>query len=227
MRLRWFPRSRGVGYVAIHWRYSRSFVCLSVTKTNITPVLLFELLWVRSNFSSLVLSYWRGRLCAYCQRSVLRSAFVPIVAISLFRTFTSGTPGSLITVVVGEIRTTVLPGAHVSHRPRRSCLDLLDTFLANFTSGEVSDRGIGLRVLREVWRGTPLCSFHHCISGPQPLRLGLRLLQWGCCRFRQSLIHYRQDNLQSEPYQRLISYLEFCHRKDLMILGLFLYYWVV
>ena len=107
------------------------------------PVLLLELLWVRSIFSSIDLSYGRGRLCAYCLRSVLRSFFVPNFAMSLLRFFTSGTPGSLFTVFVGEVRTTVLPGAHVSHRPRKSRLAPLETFLANFTSGEVSVGGIG------------------------------------------------------------------------------------
>ena len=95
-------------------------------------------------FSSVVFSYGRGRLWAYWQVSVLRSARVPNLAISLFRTWTSGTPGSLITVFVGDVLTTLLPGASVSQRPQRSLFDLLDTFWANLISKDFSVRGIGL-----------------------------------------------------------------------------------
>ena len=56
------------------------------------------------------------------------SAFVLSFAISLFRTRTSGTPGSCITVVVGDVRETVLPGARVSHRPRKSFLERVVNF---------------------------------------------------------------------------------------------------
>ena len=69
---------------------------------------------------------------------------MPDFAMSLLRTFTSGTPGSLITVVVGEVRTTVLPGANVSQRTGRSRFDLLDTFLASLNSNDDSVRGIWL-----------------------------------------------------------------------------------
>ena len=66
------------------------------------------------------------------------------MAISLFRTLTSETPVSLITVVVGEVHMTVLTGAEDSQRPRRSLFDLLDTLRASLMSNDFSDRGIGL-----------------------------------------------------------------------------------
>ena len=88
---------------------------------------------------------WKGgRLWAYCQRSGLRSARVPNLAISLFRTRTSGTPGSFISAVVGDVLTIVLPGANVSQRPRRSPFDLLDNLWDSLISNDFSVRGIRL-----------------------------------------------------------------------------------
>ena len=93
-------------------------------------------------FSSVVLSNGRRRFCVYCQRSLYRSAFALNFAMSLIRTLTLGTPYSLITVFVGEVRTTVLPGVNVSRKPLRSCLDLFVTSLGNLSSREFSVRGI-------------------------------------------------------------------------------------
>ena len=72
---------------------------------------------------------------------MLRSARVPNFAISLFRTQISG---SLMTVVVSDVRTTVLPGARVSHNPRRSRFDRFVTLRANLRSSDCSVRGMGL-----------------------------------------------------------------------------------
>ena len=77
------------------------------------------------------------------QSLVLRSAGVPNLAMSLLRTVTSGTPASLITVVVGDVLTTVLPGAKVSQSPLRYFLDRLETFWANLSSRDCSVRGMG------------------------------------------------------------------------------------
>ena len=155
-------------------------------------------------FSSVVLSYGRGRLCAYCPRSVLHSAFEPNFAISLFRALTSGTFGSSITVVVGELRTTVLPGANVSHRLRRSLLDFFVTFLANFSSSEVSIPGIGLE------------SFNWNMERDTALFFSPLYLQpasnWAL--FMASSMRINND-------------IEMVHKKDLKILGLYLYYRVV
>ena len=76
--------------------------------------------------------------------SMLRSAGVPNFAMSLFLTLTSGTPGSLMTVVVGEVLTTVLPGANVSQSPCSSFFDHFKTFRANLSSKDRSVRGMGL-----------------------------------------------------------------------------------
>ena len=92
-------------------------------------------------FCSLLI--WKRRRWAYCQRSVLRSARVPNLAISLFRTLTSETPGSLITVVVGDVLTTVLHGTNVSQRSWRSFFDLFDTFGSSLMTNDFSVRGIG------------------------------------------------------------------------------------
>ena len=106
-------------------------------------------------------------------KAVLLLDFVPNLAISLFRTFTSGTPGALITVVVGEVRTTVLPGANVSRRPQRSRSDLLDTFLANFSCSEVSVRGIWFWVRYEAGHRFVLIDI---VSRQHPLELWSWLL---------------------------------------------------
>ena len=49
--------------------------------------------------------------------SVVGPALVPNFAISLFLRRSSGTPGSWITVVVGEVPSTIFPGANVSQSP--------------------------------------------------------------------------------------------------------------
>ena len=95
-----------------------------------------------SIFSSVVLSYGSGLLWAYCHSCVLRSARVPNLAMSQLRTFTTGTPGSLIAVVVGDVRTTALPGANVSQRPRKSRFERFETFLAKLNSRDCSVRDI-------------------------------------------------------------------------------------
>ena len=83
-------------------------------------------------FCSVVLSYGSGSLLAYCHSEVFRSARVQNFATSLLHTITSGSPGSLRAVVLGYGRTTVLLGAKVPQRPRKSPFDRLETFLANF-----------------------------------------------------------------------------------------------
>ena len=116
--------------------------CLSMANLYIAPVLFLNSFECKAIFTSAVLSYGRMRLCAYCQKSVLRSDLVSNFEMSLFRTLNS--PGSLITVVVGEARTTVLPGSNKSHKPPQwSRLDLLVIFLANFSSREVSVLRVG------------------------------------------------------------------------------------
>ena len=61
--------------------------------------------------------------------------FLPTFAISLFRTCISGIPVfSLIRVVVVEVQLTTLRVAKVSQKPRRSFLDRLVAFVANFSS---------------------------------------------------------------------------------------------
>ena len=76
-------------------------------------------------------------------RMSFSSALILNSAISLLRTFSSGNPGSLIAVVVGDVRKTILPGANVSQSPHKSRFDRLHTFLANFNSSDFSVRGIG------------------------------------------------------------------------------------
>ena len=85
-------------------------------------------------FSSVVFSY--GCLCANFQRDVLSSALVPNFAIPLFSTRTSVTPRSWMTAVVGEVRSTVFPGSHVSQSPLRPFLNSFVIFRASFTSSE-------------------------------------------------------------------------------------------
>ena len=58
-----------------------------------------------------------GRLLIYWPSSVIFSFFVPILAISEFRTRTSGRAGSLMTLVVGLIFLTVLPRARTLYKP--------------------------------------------------------------------------------------------------------------
>ena len=83
-------------------------------------------------------------LCAYCQSSVFLSDCVPNLAMSLLRTLSSGTPGSLLSVVVWDVLTTVLRGANFSQSPLRSRLERFETFRASLSSRDRSVLCIGL-----------------------------------------------------------------------------------
>ena len=101
----------------------------------------------------------------YCVSSVSRSAFVPNFAISEFRTRTSCRFGSLITLVVGLILHTVLPGASTSYSPSRFfyCRWLSCIFLANFAWILLSEHGIGLETPSDLINCCSL-SFIFCSS---------------------------------------------------------------
>ena len=137
LRFSGLPGTHGLRDVTVCGGNSGSIIGLSMAHFHVATVFLLQFL----SFS-LPLVYhtvW----CVFEQIgkiSVLRSAFVPILAISLFRTLTSGMASSLITVVEGDVRTTVFPGANVSHKPMRSLFSLLVTFLANLSSREMSHR---------------------------------------------------------------------------------------
>ena len=111
---------------------------------NITPVFFLQFFGVLGDFSSVVLSCGSGLLWAYCHSSVFRSGRVPNLAISLLRTLTSGTPGSLIAVVVGDVLTAVLLGASVSQSPLKSRFERLENFWARISSRDRSVSDIGL-----------------------------------------------------------------------------------
>ena len=157
--------------VAVGWRNTWSSIGLGRTMTDpyFPTELLFELLRMLRNFFFCCFSYGRWRRWAYCRRSVLRSARLPNFAILLFRTRTSRTPGSLMTIVVSDIRTTVLPGANVSHKPRRSLLDRFFTLRTNFRSSDFLDRGIGLLSLGCIINRELIYYVPHYIGVPHPL----------------------------------------------------------
>ena len=74
-------------------------------------------------------SHRRTLPCECFQSGVFRSALVPNLAISLFRTFISGIPGSRVTVLVGDVRVITLPG--------KGCSKTTEIFLRLF--GHLSD----------------------------------------------------------------------------------------
>ena len=93
--------------------------------------------------------------CLFIERGLFWAYFcsdlVPNLAIlTLLRTLTSATPGSSLTVVVGELNETTGPGARVCHKPQRSFFESCLTLSASFNSKELSARGIGF--VNFVWR---------------------------------------------------------------------------
>ena len=140
---------------------------------------------------------------------------MPNLAISLFRTLTSGTPGSLMTVV--------LPGGNVSHKSLRSLFDLLVNFLGNLSSREVSDQGMGL------------VSFQRCMKRDTDLSLSLLYQRPAStcalfiaslmisCSSRPSPIHYHRSSPQQGQYQHLNNDLRCFHMSDLVISELCIY----
>ena len=130
--------------VALKRRNTQKINRMSLANLSVSSFFLLQVFVMLSNLFFVVFSYGRVLRWAYCHSGVICSTFVPNLAISLFLTLTSGTPGSLITVAVGQVRVTIPPGARASHKQRRSILDLLVTLLANFSFKDFSVRWIGL-----------------------------------------------------------------------------------
>ena len=99
-------------------------------------------------FESFLLCFL-GRLSIYCPYSVSLSFRVPNIAISEFRTRTSGLFCSVMTLFVGLIFPTVLPGARTSYSPSKIyfCLCVACILRAIFTCTLHSPHGIGLEIL--------------------------------------------------------------------------------
>ena len=87
---------------------------LSMANLYVAPVFLFHFRRKDGNFILQSFIVREEASLGYCQWFVFRSAFVPNLLMLLFRTLTSGTTGSLITVVEGEVRTTVLGAVSAS-----------------------------------------------------------------------------------------------------------------
>ena len=117
--------------------------------------------------------------------------------------------GSLITLVVGEVRMTVLPGARVSNIPLRPLFDLLVTFLSNFSLREVSDWGIGLVNLGWSLKRDTNSFFCYCTCNPHPPALCSSPSRWRYRSSHQLLIRCCPNSPQQGQYQRLNSNLIF------------------
>ena len=113
--------------------------------------------------------------------------------------------GSLITLVVGEVQMTVLPGARVSHIPLRPLFDLLVTFLSNFSLREVSDWGIGLVNLGWILKRDTNSFFLLLYLQPASTCSLFIASRWRYRSSHQLLIRCRPNSPQQGQYQRLNS----------------------
>ena len=144
------------------------------------------------------------------------------------RTFNSGIPGSLITVVVGipgSLITVVVlitvvfaydctTGRIISQRPRKTRFDRFDTFLALSNSNDRSVRGIGFVSFDWRKKGIAHCFSPRCIFGPRQPVLLLSPSQRKS-RFVPLLpTHCRQGSFPRVLCLRLNTDWEYFHTKD-------------
>ena len=104
----WFSGGQRLGFVAVFWWNAQKVVYMSVSYFSVSSVFPFESVWIKKHLFFLVFIL-ETRLGANFHRDVFRSAFVQNFAMSLFRPGTSCKPGFYTTVVVVDVRRTVLP----------------------------------------------------------------------------------------------------------------------
>ena len=211
--------------VTICWGNARRIVIMSMSDFFIPPwYFLFNSLECCAIFSSVVFSYGRGRRCAYFQRGVLRSSLVPISPMSILQTRTFGTQGPWITVVVREVRRTVLPGSRVSQSTRKSFFDRVVTFWASWSSNDFWVKEWGSSVSGERWIVTLICFSRRCIVNHHQFRFCSLFHQSGDYFAHPNSMRYCPNHLQLGQCQRLDSDSVIVPMSNLLNLETYLYF---